>query len=77
MIPSWSPAIWAYCLTHLDAEGYVKPLQQDIAVALGCHKDTVKLVFQQFRRQGLLVHVGQAWERVMGVTAEGNPLFEL
>lgn len=63
--------IWAYCLTHLDEENYVLPLQQDIAQALGLSRTTVSRTMQRLRARGALRHVGQRWEQVQ-VAAEGG-----
>ena len=57
-------AVKAYCLAHLDEEGYVKPLQKDIAVALDLTRETVRFAIRDLRTAGVLRHVGHRWERV-------------
>lgn len=55
--------IQAYCLAHLDEEGYVRPLQKEIAVALGVSRWTVNQAIKALRKDGVLRHVGHRWEQ--------------
>lgn len=66
--------IYAYCLDHLDDEGYVRPLQQDIAQALGLSRSTVWVAVQRLRAEGRLRHVGHRWEQVIREVFDGNHL---
>ena len=62
--PTALRVIQDYCLAHLDEEGYVRPLQKDIATALGVSRWTINTAIKALREAGVFEHVGQRWERV-------------